>query len=66
MDPEEKEDTLELGLDALENSLEKVVGANYERDNDEDDGNMGGGRMRLALLRWDKDKNQFMGGEEVS
>ncbi len=65
MDPEEKEGKLELEPDTLEISLEEVAGANYEQDNDnKDNGDVGGGRMQLALRRRDKDENQFEGEEE--
>jgi len=37
VDPEEKEDALEPEPDALENSLEEVVGVNYEQDDDDND-----------------------------
>ncbi len=55
---------MEPELDALENSLEEVVGANYEQDDDDkDDGDVGRGMIRLASWRRDKDKDQFEGEE---
>jgi hypothetical protein len=61
VDPEERE-MLEPEPNALENSLEEVVGASNERDYDDDDDG-GGGGMLLAMQRHDGDKD-WLGNQE--
>ena len=59
VDPEEREDALEPEPDALENSLEEVVGAHYERDDyDDADDDGGGGGMQLTSKRRDQDEEE--------
>jgi len=66
VDPEEWEDALEPEPDALENSLEEVVGAHYERDgyDDDADDDGGGGGMQLASTRRDQDEDEDRFEEE--
>ena len=64
VDPEERE-VLEPEPNALENSLEEVVGASSERDYDDDDDG-GGGGMQLAVQRRDfenEEDDAYFGGQ---